>query len=130
MNSAYVYCYNKELSEKGISIHRTKEKMAVRLFEKEPTWEISREYFDRNGIFYCTNVERLEEKYKKQILDENVETMLQVLIERKGKIIGILGLNYCKTKRIWMQNEINAIHTVGKVVSSLIYRLLDMGLSH
>ncbi|MSS62481.1 GGDEF domain-containing protein [Velocimicrobium porci] len=126
VNSAYVYCYNKELAEMGISVYRTKETVLVKMFEPDLEGKSYRKYFNKNGIFYCTNIELLEEKYKEQIKDKNVETMLQVLIQRKGKVIGILGLNYCKAKRLWTQREINAIHTVGKIVSSLMYKLLEM----
>ena len=55
-----------------------------------------------------------------------VQTLLQVLIYKDGKIIGTLGINNCGYKRLWLQNEIETIHTIGKLLTDTIYQLQQL----
>ena len=55
-----------------------------------------------------------------------VQTLLQVLIYKDGKIIGTLGINNCGYKRLWLQSEIEIIHTIGKLLTDTIYQLQQL----
>ena len=54
-----------------------------------------------------------------------VKTLLQVLIVKDGRIIGTLGINNCGYKRLWLQSEIEAIHTIAKLMTDTIYELQE-----
>lgn len=56
----------------------------------------------------------------------HVQTLLQVLIHKDGKIIGTLGINNCGYKRLWLQSEIEVIHTIGKLLTNTILELQDI----
>lgn len=125
VENAYVYCYNEEIRQTGIAIHGSEKKVYSTLFEDYGIWKVHLESFNRDGIFCCTDVERLEDEIKEEVKSRKITSLLQILIKRKGEVIGILGIAGCKKKRFWNQSEINAIHTIGKVISSCVYDMLN-----
>ena len=46
-----------------------------------------------------------------------------MLIYKDGKIIGTLGINNCGYKRLWLQSEIEVMHTISKLMTETIYAL-------
>lgn len=122
---SYVYCYNEKVKQDGIAIHVSEKHVYNSPFQNCSIWNHHLNNFDRDGIFCCTDVERLECEIKEGIKTRGITSLFQVLIKRKGEVIGILGIADCKKKRFWTQNEINAIHTIGKVISSNVNNELN-----
>ena len=79
--------------------------------------------FNSDSIFFCTDIEKTPEPIRTELKRMQVETLLQVLIHRNGKIIGTLGINNCGYKRLWLKDEIETIHTIGKLLNDTIYEL-------
>lgn len=79
--------------------------------------------FNSDGIFFCTNIEESVEPVKSELKRMQVQTLLQMLIYKDGKIIGTLGINNCGYKRLWLQSEIEVMHTIGKLMTDTIYQL-------
>ena len=85
--------------------------------------EYEKKCFNSDSIFFCTDIEQSVEPVKSELKRMKVKTLLQVLIHKNGKIIGTLGINNCGYKRLWLQSEIEAIHTIGKLMTDTIYEL-------
>lgn len=79
--------------------------------------------FNSDGIFFCTNIEDSVEPVKSELKRMHVQTLLQMLIYKDGKIIGTLGINNCGYKRLWLQSEIEVMHTISKLMTDTIYQL-------
>ena len=88
--------------------------------------EYEKKCFNSDGIFFCTDIEKSVEPVKSELKRMKVQTLLQVLIYKDGKIIGTLGINNCGYKRLWLQNEIEIIHTIGKLLTDTIYQLQQL----
>lgn len=88
--------------------------------------EYEKKCFNSDGIFFCTDIEKSVEPVKSDLKRMKVQTLLQVLIYKDGKIIGTLGINNCGYKRLWLQNEIEIIHTIGKLLTDTIYQLQQL----
>lgn len=123
---AYVYCYNEEMRQIGTAFHGLEKKVYVTSFENNNVWVCHQNHFNRDGIFCCTDIERLEPKIRDEIKLRGIASILQVLIKRKGKVIGILGVADSNKKRFWTQDEVNALHTIGKVLASNVYNILNI----
>ena len=79
--------------------------------------------FNSDGIFFCTDIEESVEPVKSELKRMQVQTLLQMLIYKDGKIIGTLGINNCGYKRLWLQSEIEVMHTISKLMTETIYAL-------
>ena len=121
---AYASCYTRDEMQIGKSYYYAQNDAP----NITPNLRISgREYekkcFNSDGIFFCTDIDKSIEPLKTELKRMNVQTLLQVLIYKDGKIIGTLGINNCGYKRLWQQSEIEVIHTIGKLMTDTIYEL-------
>ena len=121
---AYASCYTEDEMQIGNSYFYAQNddpnitpnlKMSGRDYEKK--------CFNSDGIFFCTDIEKSVEPVKSELKRMHVQTLLQVLIYKNDKIIGTLGINNCGYKRLWLQSEIEVIHTIGKLLADVIYEL-------
>lgn len=121
---AYASCYTKDEMHIGKSFFYAQNddpnitpnlKISGRDYEKK--------CFNSDGIFFCTDIEKSVEPVKSELKRMQVQTLLQVLLHKDGKIIGTLGINNCGYKRLWLQSEIEVIHTIGKLMTDTIYEL-------
>ncbi len=87
--------------------------------------EYKNKCFNSENIFFCTDIEKTIEPIKTELKRMQVKTLLQVLIVKDGRIIGTLGINNCGYKRLWLQSEIEAIHTIAKLMTDTIYELQE-----
>lgn len=121
---AYASCYTEDEMQIGCSYFYAQNddpnitpnlKMSGREYEKK--------CFNSDGIFFCTDIEKSVEPVKSELKRMKVQTLLQVLIHKDDKIIGTLGINNCGYKRLWLQSEVEIIHTIGKLLTNTIYEL-------
>lgn len=121
---AYASCYTEDEMQIGKSYFYSQNddynitpnlRMSGRDYEKK--------CFNSDSIFFCTDIEQSVEPVKSELKRMKVQTLLQVLIHKNGKIIGTLGINNCGYKRLWLQSEIEVMHTIAKLMTDTIYEL-------
>lgn len=121
---AYASCYTEDEMQIGKSYFYSQNddynitpnlRMSGRDYEKK--------CFNSDSIFFCTDIEQSVEPVKSELKRMKVQTLLQILIHKDGKIIGTLGINNCGYKRLWLQSEIEVMHTIAKLMTDTIYEL-------
>lgn len=126
VSRAYASCYTKDemhigksyfysqTSDNNITPHL---KMSGREYEAK--------CFNSDHIFFCTDIEQSVEPVKTELKRMGVQTLLQILIHKDGRIIGTLGINNCGYKRLWLQSEIEVMHTIAKLLTDTILELQE-----
>lgn len=123
---AYASCYTKDEMHIGKSYFYSQTsdnnitpnlKMSGREYEAK--------CFNSDHIFFCTDIEQSVEPVKSELKRMGVQTLLQILIHKDGKIIGTLGINNCGYKRLWLQSEIEVMHTIAKLMTNTILELQE-----
>lgn len=127
VSRAYASCYTRDEMHIGKSYFYAQNdnyniKPNLTMFGRE----YEKKCFNSDGIFFCTDIEQSVEPMKSELKRMGVQTLLQVLIHKDGKIIGTLGINNCGYKRLWLQSEIEVIHTIGKLLTDTIYELQEI----
>lgn len=121
---AYASCYTKDRMHIGKSYFYSQvesENIAPHLAISAD--EYSKKCFNSDGIFFCTDIEQTVEPIRSELRRMGVQTLLQVFVYKDGQIIGTVGVNNCGYKRLWLQSEIETMHTIAKLLTDHIYRL-------
>ena len=127
VSRAYASCYTKDEMHIGRSyFYAQNDDYNITPLLAMSGREYEKKCFNSDGIFFCTDIEKSVEPVKSELKRMKVQTLLQVLIYKDGKIIGTLGINNCGYKRLWLQNEIEIIHTIGKLLTDTIYQLQQL----
>lgn len=127
VSRAYASCYTKDEMHIGRSyFYAQNDDYNITPHLAMSGREYEKKCFNSDGIFFCTDIEKSVEPVKSELKRMKVQTLLQVLIYKDGKIIGTLGINNCGYKRLWLQNEIEIIHTIGKLLTDTIYQLQQL----
>ena len=121
---AYASCYTPDGTHIGKSFFYAQDtdqniRPGIALSAKE----YEEKYFNQDHVFFCTDIEETMEPIRSELRRMGVQTFLQVLIYREGKIIGTVGINNCGYKRLWIRSEIEVIHTISLLLRDHIYRL-------
>ncbi len=123
---AYASCYTKDEMSIGKSyFYAQNDDPNITPNLKISGQDYRKNFFNSDNIFFCTDIERTIEPLKTELKRMKVRTLLQVLIIKDGKVIGTLGINNCGYKRLWLQSEIEAIHTIAKLMTNTIYELQE-----
>ncbi len=85
---------------------------------------------DANGIYYCSDTTLLSEEQRAFLKGEPVVSHLQCNIVQEGKIIGYISFEDRNQKRIWTQQEINALILMSKLISEIIRQQQSLTLLH
>ena len=85
---------------------------------------------DTNGIYYCSDTTLLSEEQRAFLKGEPVVSHLQCNIVQDGKIIGYISFEDRNQKRIWTQQEINALILMSKLISEIIRQQQSLSLLH
>lgn len=121
---AYASCYTKDGMHIGKSyFYAQNDDKNIPPMLKMSAQEYREKYFNSDYIFFCTDIENTPEPIRSELKRMEVKTLLQVLIHKDGKVIGTLGINNCGYKRLWLQSEIETMHTIAKLLTGHIYRL-------
>ena len=121
---AYASCYTKDRSHIGKSYFYSQvesQNIPPRLAVSAD--EYKKKCFNSDGIFFCTDIEQTTEPIRSELRRMGVQTLLQVFVYKDGEIIGTVGVNNCGYKRLWLQSEIETMHTIAKLLTNHIYRL-------
>lgn len=78
--------------------------------------------FNEQGIFYCQDISRLQEKHYKLLRNQNVKSVLQCAITENGIIKGFLGFDECNSNRLWQQENIDNLIYISEIVSTFLLK--------
>lgn len=78
--------------------------------------------FDHEGIFYCQNVKKLAGWERELFERQRVLSTLQLAIRDNGEFHGFVGFDDCRSRRLWTQEQIEALTFVGKLLSVFLLK--------
>ena len=76
-----------------------------------------------DGIFYCHDINELEDKQRDIMTRLNVRSVLMCAIVDNGVYKGFVGFAECRNNRFWTQDQIDALVFISKVLS--IFLMMD-----
>ena len=80
--------------------------------------------YNEDGIFFCTDILKANEPLRSELIRMQVKSLLQILVyDQLGNVVGTVGINNCTDKRLWVQEEIDMIQTVAKLLTGTIMKL-------
>lgn len=80
------------------------------------------EWFDENGIFYCSDGRELDGRYPLAETGADIPSILQCAIKDHGQIIGFIGLDDHLVKRFWTKEQIATLHFAAEVISIFLLK--------
>lgn len=76
-----------------------------------------------DGIFYCHDINELQEAQRDILAQQNIKSVLQCAIMDDGKYKGFVGFDECRSNRFWTQDQIDSLAFLAKVLS--IFLMMD-----
>lgn len=80
------------------------------------------ENFNENGIFYCPDISELKENQYRILRSQGILSLLQCAVRENGKFIGYVGFDDCMVKRIWTQEQINALAFISELLNTFLLK--------
>lgn len=75
---------------------------------------------DSSGIYYCSDFSEVPPEEKTFILDATISSLLQCDIVRDGHVVGHIGFEERGGRRIWTQQEVDALILMSKIIGEYI----------
>ena len=75
---------------------------------------------DSSGIYYCSDFSEVPPEEKTFILDGTISSLLQCDIVRDGHVVGHIGFEERGNRRIWTQQEVDALILMSKIIGEYI----------
>ena len=75
---------------------------------------------DSSGIYYCSDFSEVPPEEKTFILDDTISSLLQCDIVRDGHVVGHIGFEERGNRRIWTQQEVDALILMSKIIGEYI----------
>ena len=72
------------------------------------------------GIYYCSDFSEVPPEEKTFILDDAITSLLQCDIARDGHVVGHIGFEERGNRRIWTQQEVDALILMSKIIGEYI----------
>lgn len=82
----------------------------------------SKDRFQENGIFYCSDVSMLSQECKESLKQAHICAVLQYAIYEAGKIVGFVGFDDCRGRRLWTQDQIDILSFVSSLLSNVLMK--------
>lgn len=79
--------------------------------------------FDKDGIFYCNNVDDTSEELKNFLKNQGIYSMLQCSIIEEREFKGFIGFDECKNLRLWTKEEIQSLSLIAKMVGIFLLKM-------
>lgn len=109
MNNTYVWVNKGEITQKA-SLKR----IPVNVI---PQWVST---LQKGEIINYTNIEDMHEGPEKRLLSGmDVKSILAFPLFVNEKFFGFIGLSECRQRRAWLEEDINILNTVAKIVSTM-----------
>ena len=77
---------------------------------------------DSSGIYYCSDFSEVPPEEKTFILDDTISSLLQCDIVRDGHVVGHIGFEERGNRRIWTQQEVDALILMSKIIGECPFR--------
>ena len=81
------------------------------------------ENFDTDNVFYCTQIDTVNEPLRTELIRLNVHSFVQIQIVYHNDVIGLLGMSNTKEHRLWTQNEVHLLQLLAQILSPLAYKM-------
>lgn len=78
--------------------------------------------FDENGLFYCQDIRSLDPAQVRLLEPQKIKSLLQCLIQDRGRPRGYIGFDECREKRLWDQEQINVLTYVAEILSVFLLK--------
>lgn len=78
--------------------------------------------FDMAGIFYCRDTSQLSDCQRHIFELQGIKSFVQCLMVNKGKRIGFIGFDDCRSSRVWTSEQIDVLSMVAKIVGTFIVK--------
>ncbi len=78
--------------------------------------------FDENGLFYCQDIQSLDPAQVRLLEPQKIKSLLQCLIQDRGRPRGYIGFDECREKRLWDQEQINVLTYVAEILSVFLLK--------
>ena len=77
---------------------------------------ISKADIDENGLFYCQDIQSLDPAQVRLLEPQKIKSLLQCLIQDRGRPRGYIGFDECREKRLWDQDQIDVLTHVAEIL--------------
>ena len=76
-------------------------------------------YFNRDNIFYCTDVDKLEYPFNEYMRFLGSKSILECLIYNdNSNIVGYIGFSDYSSQRLWVQSEVDALSAAADILGT------------
>ena len=80
------------------------------------------EMFNEHGVFYCTDITELEDRFRRILEPQGIKSMLQCAIMDNGVFRGYVGFDECSVHRLWTQEQIKLLQFLSEVLSVFLLK--------
>lgn len=78
--------------------------------------------FDKNGIFFCSDVSGLGEEQRALMEGQNIKSMLQCALYNNGRFVGFVGFDECKEHRLWSREQIEVLSFTAQIMGIFLLK--------
>lgn len=115
-----LYCRNTfEWCNKGITPQKSQLLMVSYEDDLGGTYQ---QNFNEDGIFYCPDIAQLPEEQYEVLAPQGIKSMLQCAILDQGAFKGYVGFDEDSGKRLWTQEQINALTLISELLSVFLLK--------
>ncbi|MEG2295197.1 MAG: GAF domain-containing protein, partial [Oscillospiraceae bacterium] len=76
----------------------------------------------KHGIYYCNNIDDLEEEQYNLLASKNVKSFVNCAILNNGKMKGLIGFDDCVNSREWSEQDILTLEYISKIISIFLVK--------
>lgn len=76
--------------------------------------------YNSEGVFYCSDIEKVQEDVKGVVQRENYTAFLQARMEGEDEKVGCITFGICNGTRVWVQEEVDLLLLMSRVLSDVI----------
>ncbi len=78
--------------------------------------------FDERGVFYCSDITKLEPHFRAILEPQGIKSMLQCSILDNGVFRAYIGFDECTVQRMWTQEQINLLQFLAEVMAMFLLK--------
>lgn len=78
--------------------------------------------YNEHGVFYCTDISKLEPQFRAILEPQGIKSMLQCSILDNGVFRGYVGFDECKVNRMWTQEQIDLLQFLAEILAMFLFK--------
>lgn len=78
--------------------------------------------YNEKGIFYCTDITKLEPQFRAILEPQGIKSMLQCAILDNGVFRGYVGFDECAVNRLWTQEQIDLLQFMAEILAMFLFK--------